>query len=106
MNREIHRAIPVLEEFPVSQVYLIPVRLEPCEPILPSLRSIQWVDIFEDWAKGLKKLIGVIGLEFNLGTPEPKGALLNEIHFCPKCGNDPLSFEYITHSGDNDPYLY
>jgi hypothetical protein len=46
VQRELKRAIEVLEEFPEEEIFLIPVRLDDC-PMPESLRSIQWVDLFQ-----------------------------------------------------------
>ncbi len=105
LNREIRRAISILEEYPVSDVYLVPVRLEPCEPVFPALQSLQWLDIFEDWDDGLKKLLNVLGLEFSSIRSRKYDALLQEIDLCPRCGNKALTFEYRMRSGDNSLWL-
>jgi hypothetical protein len=46
VQKEIRAALDVAEEYPEGSIYLIPVRLEPCD--IPSgLGRFQWVDLFE-----------------------------------------------------------
>ncbi len=59
LQREIKLALDLRQEMPESEIYLIPVRVEPCE-IPPPLRTFQWVDLFEEggWPR-LRKAIEV-----------------------------------------------
>ena len=57
VHKELGQALDILEEMPQSSVYLIPARLDECEPGHSILREIQWVDLFPDWDKGMRKIL-------------------------------------------------
>jgi hypothetical protein len=57
VQREIRRALEVLDEFPESETYLIPVRLEECHPSHPRLADLHWTDLFPSWDAGVEKLL-------------------------------------------------
>jgi formylglycine-generating enzyme required for sulfatase activity len=57
VQKEIKRALDVLDEMPEDTIYLIPARLEPCEPPL-RLSKLHWVNLFEpDGFDNLKKAL-------------------------------------------------
>lgn len=60
VQRELRVALETLAEVPESGIYLIPVRLDECEPDLPALRDLQWVDLFPDWDVGFLKIRKVL----------------------------------------------
>lgn len=57
VNVEISTALEVLAEFPPGKIYLIPVRLDQCEPRHRQLRDLNWVDMFPDWDNGLEEIL-------------------------------------------------
>jgi hypothetical protein len=66
MNAELVLAINELRRRPTDRAWFIPVMLTQCS--VPdrqigggeTLRDIQWVDLFEDWDRGLDQLLAVI----------------------------------------------
>lgn len=56
VQKELKRALEVLEEVPRDQQYLIPVRLDDCQPTDPRLHDLQWLDLFPDWRGGIQLL--------------------------------------------------
>ena len=56
VQRELKEALEVLAEYPESQIFLIPVRLDSCNPTNPQLQDIQWVDMFPSWSDGLARI--------------------------------------------------
>ena len=64
VQAEIGNAIESLAEFPDNEIYLIPVRLNDCEPTHPKLCDLSWLDLFPDWHLGLHRLTQA----FNLPT--------------------------------------
>lgn len=66
MNEEITLAIEELRRRPTDRAWFIPVKLSECE--IPdrvigggeTLRSIQWVELYKDWGRGIKNLLSVI----------------------------------------------
>jgi TIR domain len=57
VQSELRRAFEVAEEIPEHKLYILPVRIEACEPTQPALRSLHRVDLFPDWEDGIRKLI-------------------------------------------------
>ena len=68
VQKEIRQALDVLKEFPIGDVYVIPVRLDDCILSFGELRDIQWVDMFPDWNKGITQLLKA--LDVNVTAPE------------------------------------
>lgn len=56
VQREIRKALEILDEVPDNQVFLIPARLDDCRPQHDRLSDLQWVDLFPAWDKGVKLL--------------------------------------------------
>jgi hypothetical protein len=67
VQKEIKRALDVLDEMPEDTIYLIPARLEPCQA--PArLSSLHWVDLFEpDGFDNLKR-----ALDFEIARRQPE----------------------------------
>lgn len=57
VQKEIRRALDLLEQIPENDIFLIPVRLDQCEPNHSALRGVQWVDLFPSWEVGVEKII-------------------------------------------------
>jgi hypothetical protein len=66
MNEELTIAIEELRQRPVNRTWFIPVLLTPCSiPERPigageSLRDFQWIELFEDWQRGVERIIDVL----------------------------------------------
>jgi hypothetical protein len=56
VQREIRKALELLDEVPDNQVFLIPARLDDCRPQHDRLSDLHWVDLFPDWSTGLTLL--------------------------------------------------
>lgn len=77
MNEELTQAIEELRQRPADQSWFIPVKLSECE--IPdrligggeTLCSIQWVELYKDWDRGVKTLLSV------LKPPGPTPSLLS-----------------------------
>ncbi len=52
VQKEFKYALDILDEFPESQIFIIPVRLDDCEIPYEKLKDIEYVDLFPDWNKG------------------------------------------------------
>jgi len=57
VQKELKIALDILDEFPESDIYIIPVRLDESEPSQEELRSLHWVDMFPNWQEGLEKIL-------------------------------------------------
>jgi hypothetical protein len=82
---ELRYALDCARRLPLDQAYFIPVRLEECPVPVRITREIQYVDLFPDWDRGIRRLIAA------LRTPnEPSSALLLTGHQLTDVGR-PLS---------------
>jgi hypothetical protein len=52
VQKELKYAIEVLDEFPESQIFVIPCRLDDCEIPYDKLKDIEYVDLFPNWEDG------------------------------------------------------
>jgi len=57
IQKEIRQAIDVLDEHPENQIYLIPMRLNDCQPSFKRLADLHWTDLFPNWDTGVQKLL-------------------------------------------------
>jgi hypothetical protein len=56
------QALDVLEEMPPGSVYVVPTRIELCEPSHAVLRDLHWVDLFPSYEDGFSRILQVIDL--------------------------------------------
>lgn len=109
VQKELKLAIDVLQEFPDSEIFLIPVRLDDCRPVSDELRHLHWVDLFADWDKGIFHLLRVLKKQATKPSPtkqrttsekESKNIDLSKIVLeCPHCGGNGTA---MSHSGNNE----
>lgn len=66
VQKELKYAIDVLDEFPVGDIYIIPVRLSECQPRHSRIRDLQWVDLFPDWGKAITKISKTLELSLKV----------------------------------------
>lgn len=57
VQKEVKEALDVLDQYPESAIFLIPVRLDDCSPSDDRLRNLQWVDMFLNWDDGLARIL-------------------------------------------------
>jgi len=60
IRKELNDALDLVEQCPPDHSFLIPVRLEPCEPKEEQLRQFQLCDLFADYHKGLNQIFKVL----------------------------------------------
>lgn len=60
VQKELKIALDILEEFPVGSIYIIPARLDTCEPSDERLQEIHRVDLFLDWDRGIEQILRTI----------------------------------------------
>jgi TIR domain-containing protein len=60
VQKEIKAALDVFGEFPANSVFIIPVRLDRCQPREESLGSLHWVDLFPSYKEGMAKIVAAI----------------------------------------------
>lgn len=66
VQKEIVHALDMLEQFPEDNIFVIPVRLDECEPSHNALKDLHWVDLFPSWEDGVAAIRASIA-----GTPSP-----------------------------------
>jgi len=78
VNKEIRRALDVSDEKPEGSIYIIPLRLDDCEPSFSRLKKLHWADYFtpnahEKLIKSLRLRATALGLETqeNAGKAAP-----------------------------------
>ncbi len=65
VQKELRKAIDVLEEYPESDIYLIPVRIDACHPGFEAIREINRVDMFPSWNDGVKRIALALSSDMN-----------------------------------------
>jgi hypothetical protein len=57
IQKELKIALDVLEEFPENQIYIIPVRIDECNPTYEKINKLQWADLFPSYENGFNKIL-------------------------------------------------
>jgi TIR domain len=57
---EIRYALDCARRVPLDDVFLIPIRLNPCRIPARIKKELQYIDLFPDWARGLRRLSNVM----------------------------------------------
>jgi hypothetical protein len=61
VQAELREALDLLRQVPESETFVIPVRLDDADIVNRDLRELNWVDLFPDWAEGIRSLISGLG---------------------------------------------
>ena len=73
VQKEMRIALDVLDEYPPNSVYIIPARLDDCQPTHERLAQLQWVDLFPSHDAGLLRIMQTI-TEFGQSPIRPRVA--------------------------------
>jgi TIR domain len=57
---EIRYALDCARRVPLDDIFLIPVRLDGCRMPATICREIQYVDLFPNWERGLRRIVSII----------------------------------------------
>ncbi|HXI40762.1 MAG TPA: TIR domain-containing protein [Bryobacteraceae bacterium] len=57
---EIRYALDCARRIPLDDIFLIPVRLDGCRMPATICREIQYVDLFPDWERGLRRIVTIL----------------------------------------------
>jgi hypothetical protein len=57
VQKELKEALEVLDEFPESQIFMIPVRLNDCNVNHSRVNELHRVDLFPNWEEGFKRIL-------------------------------------------------
>lgn len=79
VQKELLVAMDVLDEFPKSEIFIIPVRLDDCTPADPRLRDLHWADLFPSWEEGLSKILLAMRIPSSAEYPSPPDDLERRI---------------------------
>jgi sulfatase modifying factor 1 len=73
VQKELKTALDILGECPKSRIFIIPVRLDDCQPIDEELKELHWLDLFSSYDRGLAKILQVLkpGKKSETGLIEP-----------------------------------
>ncbi len=81
-QREVRMALKVLDEYPDNDIFLIPARLDVCEPQSNKLKDLQYVDLFPDWNRGVNRILSVLKTH---GRPQGRVSLSrNKVWMVPR----------------------
>ena len=58
---EIRYALECARRVPLDEIFMIPVRLDDCPVPARIQKELQYIDLFPDWARGLRRLFTVMG---------------------------------------------
>lgn len=61
VQKEIRYALDVLEQYPDNEIYLLPIRIDDCQPTHDRLRDLNWTDLFPSWEAGVARVLKVVG---------------------------------------------
>ena len=65
VQKEFKLALDVFDEFPESETFVIPCRLDDCEVPYDKLKDIEYVNLFPVWDDGIRRIIQSITSEMN-----------------------------------------
>ncbi|HAO22362.1 MAG TPA: hypothetical protein DCQ37_18995 [Desulfobacteraceae bacterium] len=71
-QKNLKLALNILDEFPDNQIYLIPVRIDECEPADERLQQRKPADLFPDYHKGLNEILRSFGSASSQQQTTPK----------------------------------
>jgi hypothetical protein len=83
VQKELRLAYAVLDELPLGHIFLIPIRLEPCEPTDERIKAVNWLDLFPSYEAALKKLLRGIAPNAVMRDQQP----VHDQTQCPNCGH-------------------
>jgi len=66
VNKQVVQALDIFDEFPENDIFVIPVRLNDCQPSHARLKMIHRVDMFPNWNSGFQKIMKSIREKFPL----------------------------------------
>jgi len=78
---ELRYALDCARRRPLDQVFVVPVRIEPCEVPLPITRELQYTDLFPDWERGVRRIVRRIvrSVRRAVSTKRPPPELLKAV---------------------------
>lgn len=65
---ELRFALECARQMPLDEIFFIPVRLEACPVPAPISRQIQYIDLFPDWDRAVRRIAAVMSAEVRKRT--------------------------------------
>lgn len=96
VQKEQKIALEILDNLPPNEIFVIPVRINECEPNDDKLHNLQRVDLFPSYDEGFKKILRVVFPENNIKTKSIEKIELNK-------NNNQLVSELISAYHNFDP---
>lgn len=69
-HSELRYALDCAASMPLEDIYIIPVRLEPCTIPRRIAREFQYVDLFPDWDSGVRRIVRSIERQMRARSPQ------------------------------------
>ncbi len=60
VQKEVKIALEELELYPKGKIFIIPVRIDDCEPDDEKLGALHWADLSSDYDAGIQKILRVL----------------------------------------------
>ncbi len=62
VQKELKKALDIVDELPPEGIFVIPVRLTECEPLDERLQELHWVNLFLDYDAGLQRILQAMNI--------------------------------------------
>ena len=72
VQKELKKAMDILDQHPASKIFVVPVRIDPCNPEEERLKSLHWADLFTGYDACLTRLLKVFGSTQKPAKPRQK----------------------------------
>ena len=69
---ELSYALECANRRPLDEVFVVPVRLEPCQLPARIQREVQYADLFPDWERGVKRVVRAVRRAAARKLPPPE----------------------------------
>lgn len=63
VQKELALALDILDEFPETDTFVVPVRANPCLPSHRRIQTLHWLDLFPAYKRSLLKLVEIFKVE-------------------------------------------
>lgn len=81
VQKELKIALEMLDNHPLSKTYILPVRIEDCEPMDERLSDLHWIDVFPErnYEKGIHKILRIVSPEITLLRHNPLNLSVTDV---------------------------
>ncbi|MCP4111887.1 MAG: toll/interleukin-1 receptor domain-containing protein [Desulfobacteraceae bacterium] len=85
VQKEQKIALELLDEFPHGDIFIIPVRLDECEPLDERLNELHWVNLFDSYENGLEQILHAV-TKRKIPIRKTSGTISREVFTPTVCG--------------------